>query len=580
MDKRVVGILGGGQLGRMLVEAASRLNVQVAVLDEENSPAKQISASAHHIQGSFKDPIKIAQLAAVAQVLTVEIEHVNTVALEQIEKDTGVPVHPTPATIRLIQDKYAQKTYLAAQAPSVPIAPFRNIVSGSEAESILEAAQEFGFPLMLKSKTLAYDGRGNKVISGKDDIRDAIDALGGGATKGGPELYVEKWVSFVRELAVMVCRSTTGEISSYPCTETVQKDSICHLVIAPAQIDGWIASKARLIAEDAVASLNGAGIYGVELFLLADDSLSFNEIAPRPHNSGHYTIEACHTSQFEQHLRCILGMPLGSTALKVPASIMINVIGSGGDDQALKDTLEACHASLAVSGATIHLYGKDGVRKGRKIGHITLVGETMPDVIASTRDILKHIPKTTVLDAASDINGEPLWMRSNPLVGVIMGSDSDLPCMRAAALILKGFGVPFELTIVSAHRTPDRMVNYARNAHERGIKVIIAAAGGAAHLPGMVAAITPLPVIGVPVSLKVLDGVDSLHSIVQMPRGVPVATVAINNSTNAALLAIRILGAHMPSYLSQLQEYQKLQEEEVLKKVDILAESGWEAYPI
>ncbi|KAH9247751.1 phosphoribosylaminoimidazole carboxylase, catalytic subunit [Batrachochytrium salamandrivorans] len=479
MDKRVVGILGGGQLGRMLVEAASRLNVQ-------------------------------------------------------IEKDTGVPVHPTPATIRLIQDKYAQKTYLAAQAPSVPIAPFRNIVSGSEAESILEAAQEFGFPLMLKSKTLAYDGRGNKVISGKDDIRDAIDALGGGATKGGPELYVEKWVSFVRSL----------------------------------------------IAEDAVASLNGAGIYGVELFLLADDSLSFNEIAPRPHNSGHYTIEACHTSQFEQHLRCILGMPLGSTALKVPASIMINVIGSGGDDQALKDTLEACHASLAVSGATIHLYGKDGVRKGRKIGHITLVGETMPDVIASTRDILKHIPKTTVLDAASDINGEPLWMRSNPLVGVIMGSDSDLPCMRAAALILKGFGVPFELTIVSAHRTPDRMVNYARNAHERGIKVIIAAAGGAAHLPGMVAAITPLPVIGVPVSLKVLDGVDSLHSIVQMPRGVPVATVAINNSTNAALLAIRILGAHMPSYLSQLQEYQKLQEEEVLKKVDILAESGWEAYPI
>ncbi|KAJ1343071.1 phosphoribosylaminoimidazole carboxylase, ATPase subunit [Batrachochytrium salamandrivorans] len=551
MDKRVVGILGGGQLGRMLVEAASRLNVQVAVLDEENSPAKQISASAHHIQGSFKDPIKIAQLAAVAQVLTVEIEHVNTVALEQIEKDTGVPVHPTPATIRLIQDKYAQKTYLAAQAPSVPIAPFRNIVSGSEAESILEAAQEFGFPLMLKSKTLAYDGRGNKVISGKDDIRDAIDALGGGATKGGPELYVEKWVSFVRELAVMVCRSTTGEISSYPCTETVQKDSICHLVIAPAQIDGWIASKARLIAEDAVASLNGAGIYGVELFLLADDSLSFNEIAPRPHNSGHYTIEACHTSQFEQHLRCILGMPLGSTALKVPASIMINVIGSGGDDQALKDTLEACHASLAVSGATIHLYGKDGVRKGRKIGHITLVGETMPDVIASTRDILKHIPKTTVLDAASDINGEPLWMRSNPLVGVIMGSDSDLPCMRAAALILKGF--VFHLSSPLFLHTEPQIV-------------IIAAAGGAAHLPGMVAAITPLPVIGVPVSLKVLDGVDSLHSIVQMPRGVPVATVAINNSTNAALLAIRILGAHMPSYLSQLQEYQKLQEEEVLKK--------------
>ncbi|KAL2911883.1 phosphoribosylaminoimidazole carboxylase ade2 [Polyrhizophydium stewartii] len=262
---------------------------------------------------------------------------------------------------------------------------------------------------------------------------------------------------------------------------------------------------------------------------------------------------------------------------------MINIIGTGSDENALQETLKACQASLAIPGATVHLYGKGDARKGRKMGHITLVGETMADVVASTKEILQHIPGSAVPEPSADdasADPAPLWTQTNPLVGIIMGSDSDLPTLRPAALILKGFGVPFELTIVSAHRTPDRMVEYAKTAHERGIKVIIAAAGGAAHLPGMVAAITPLPVIGVPVALKVLDGVDSLHSIVQMPRGVPVATVAINNSTNAALLAIRILGAHFPSYLAQMQEYQKLQEEEVMKKVGKLEKVGWEHYDV
>lgn len=177
-----------------------------------------------------------------------------------------------------------------------------------------------------------------------------------------------------------------------------------------------------------------------------------------------------------------------------------------------------------------------------------------------------------------------------PLVGIIMGSDSDLPTVKPAASILKGFGVPFEVTIVSAHRTPDRMMEYAKAARGRGLKVIIAAAGGAAHLPGMVtlfnqvAALTPLPVIGIPVALRVLDGVDSLHSIVQMPvlninqRGVPVATVAINNAVNAGLLAIRILGTLIENYVEKLEEYMRIQEEEVMNKVDLLESKGWENY--
>ncbi|KAJ1891912.1 phosphoribosylaminoimidazole carboxylase ade2, partial [Coemansia sp. IMI 209127] len=165
-----------------------------------------------------------------------------------------------------------------------------------------------------------------------------------------------------------------------------------------------------------------------------------------------------------------------------------------------------------------------------------------------------------------------------PLVGIIMGSDSDLPTMRPAAQILERFGVPFELTIVSAHRTPDRMFEYARSAHKRGLKVIIAGAGGAAHLPGMVAALTPLPVVGVPVKGRCLDGVDSLHSIVQMPRGVPVATVAINNSDNAALLAVRIIGSSCPTYLNAMQQYMDDMRTGVEAKIDRLGSVGWKDY--
>lgn len=228
-----------------------------------------------------------------------------------------------------------------------------------------------------------------------------------------------------------------------------------------------------------------------------------NEIAPRPHNSGHYTIEASETSQYENHLRAILDMPLGSTQMKVPASIMVNILGASSD---MEECYKPCQEALSIDGATIHLYGKKECRAGRKMGHITIVGESMMQVQSRLRPILKAIEPEVE---------RPLTL--SPLVGIIMGSDSDLPVMKVGAKILKDFGIPFELSIVSAHRTPQRMVDYAHSAAKRGIKAIIAGAGGAAHLPGMVAAMTPLPVIGVPVKGSSLDGVDSLYSIVQMP---------------------------------------------------------------
>ncbi|KAI7890650.1 phosphoribosylaminoimidazole carboxylase [Mucor mucedo] len=554
MNNQKVGILGGGQLGRMMIEAASRLNLSVTILDSPtDSPAKQIESTQQHIQGAFNDPAKIRELASQVDVLTVEIEHVDADVLAELETSSKIRVCPSAFTVKTIQDKYNQKQYL--ESFGIPVAAY---VDTPDVESVKRAGEQFGYPFMLKSKTMAYDGKGNYVVDSPQKVEAAVAAL------SKTPLYAEKWAPFVKELAVMVVRRANGEVRSYPVVETIHKNSICHLVIAPAQIDGAVAKKAQSIAENAIKAFTGAGIFGVEMFVMENGEILLNEIAPRPHNSGHYTIEACDTSQYENHMRAILDMPLGSTAMKVPASIMVNILGSDSDMQAC---YKPCQEALTVEGATIHLYGKKECRAGRKMGHITLVGESMMQVQRNLAPILQAI--------------EPDIQRSlnlRPLVGMIMGSDSDLPVMKVGALILKDFGIPFELSIVSAHRTPLRMVEYAKSAAERGLMAIIAGAGGAAHLPGMVAAMTPLPVIGVPVKGSSLDGVDSLYSIVQMPRGIPVATVAVNNSTNAALLAIRILGASIPGIQKQMAAYMEKMEGEVLTKVEKLDHVGWENY--
>ena len=317
------------------------------------------------------------------------------------------------------------------------------------------------------------------------------------------------------------------------------------------------------------------------------------------HNSGHFTIEGSCTSQFENHIRAVLGLPLGSTAMRAPAATMINVLGTaptaedvaaaGGDKEAAaaRATWAPMKRALFTPGASLHWYDKhlpaDGskgtvsIKAGRKMGHITVTGESAMIVAQRVKSILGLGANST---SNSDDDATALRALSShaPLVGIIMGSDSDLPGMAAAAETLKQFGVPFELTIVSAHRTPSRMFDYARSARARGLQVIIAAAGGAAHLPGMVAALTPLPVIGVPMPLTYLDGVDSLYSIVQMPKGVPCATVAIGNSTNAALLAVRILGSRMPHLCDAMEAYQTKMEEEVLGKVSAIKLQGYEGF--
>lgn len=556
-----MGILGGGQLGRMMVEAAHRLNVKTVILDGPNSPAKQINSLDEHVDGSFSEAESIKKLSSKADVVTIEIEHVNADVLEELEK-AGANIQPSASTIKLIQDKYIQKKHFISH--NVATAEAKDVESSPEALKAI--GSEFGYPYMLKSRTNAYDGRGNFVVKSEDSIGEALQVL------HSRPLYAEKWAPFVKELAVMVIRTLDGQVFSYPTVETIHKENICHLVFAPARVPDSVQLKAQLLAERAVKTFSGAGIFGVEMFMLSDGEILLNEIAPRPHNSGHYTQDACVTSQFEAHIRAILGLPLpkGFSKLSTPTtnSIMLNILG--GDEP--NSELETCRRALETPGANVHLYGK-GTRPKRKMGHINIVAPSMQE---AERKLAIIMGETN--EESSQTKEAIPGISEKPLVGIIMGSDSDLPVMSVGAKILEKFGIPFEVKIVSAHRTPHRMTKYATEAASRGIKAIIAGAGGAAHLPGMVAAMTTLPVIGVPVKGSSLDGVDSLHSIVQMPRGIPVATVAINNSTNAALLAVRILGAFLPEYHTKLEEYHQNMEEEVLKKTDKLETVGYAAY--
>ncbi|CAI5758633.1 unnamed protein product [Candida verbasci] len=557
MDSKTVGILGGGQLGRMIVEAAHRLNIKTIILDAANSPAKQINALDDHVDGSFKEYESILKLAEKCDVLTIEIEHIDVQALEKVqEKFPKLEIYPLPETIRLIQDKYLQKLHLIKH--DIEVTESIEVKNNTE-NDLAEIGEKFGYPFMLKSRTLAYDGRGNFVVKDKSYLSKALEFL-----KDRP-LYAEKWCPFTKELAVMVVRSLDGKVFAYPTVETIHENNICHLVYAPARIPDSLAKKASILAQNAVKSFPGCGIFGVEMFHLTNNELLINEIAPRPHNSGHYTIDACVTSQFEAHIRAVTGLPMPNCftefSTSITNAIMLNVLG----DKVPNKELETCKRALETPHSSVYLYGKSS-RPERKLGHINIVSSSMQDV----ENRLSYI-----------LNGSEIpEIKSNvkPLVGIIMGSDSDLPVMSVGARILKQFGVPFEVTIVSAHRTPHRMSNYAIEAAKRGLKCIIAGAGGAAHLPGMVAAMTPLPVIGVPVKGSTLDGVDSLHSIVQMPRGIPVATVAINNSTNAALLAIRILGAYDSKWLDEMNQYLLNMETEVLQKAEILENIGYEDY--
>ena len=580
----------------MMVEAASRLDITVGVLDAENAPAKQINAHPGHVIGSFAKAGDVRELASKCDVLTYEIEHVDTKVLEELEEEQPFVkgtkwnrIQPSWKTVKLIQDKFAQKKHYE----NVGIPTPQSIgVGTSHPQGLKEIADQLGYPLMLKARTQAYDGRGNYPVRSVSDIEPALNAL------GDRPLYAEKWAPFKMELAVMVVKTDPASqvdpnsCLAYPTVETVHEDSICKLVYAPArQVPKKTLQAAQDLARRAVSTLAGTGVFGVELFLLEDDSLLVNEIAPRPHNSGHYTIEACHMSQYQAHIRAILPnlartIAPDATDLKVPAAIMLNILGGPQPDSHLLVARQA----LTISGAEVHLYGKGDGRPGRKMGHITITGSSMSaceqkmhpliqmvDAIRSQRSNPSATSESILSSAADLIKSNPPPPLS-PVIAVVMGSDTDLATLKPGLQFLDEMEVPYSVTITSAHRTPQFMLDFGKAAASRGLKAIIAAAGGAAHLPGMMASVTSVPVIGCPVKASSLDGLDSLLSIVQMPRGIPVATVSIGNSTNAALLAARIVGTSEPRIRQWVENHLQRMDDENMAKSRNLEAQGWQGY--
>lgn len=376
MFERVcVGMLGGGQLARMSAYAAYRLGFDVAILEkEERAPAMQITQK--RFAGWIDNDHIVREFCAVSDIVTLENEFVDVHRLSFIEA-LGKKVVPGGKTIGLIQDKLLQKKTLAAAG--IPVPRFQEVTGETTYQSL---SKKFGKRFLLKSRQMGYDGYGNALVGGEDDYRDAMKRL----TRRHAHVMAEEHIDFAAELAVSVAR-TSMQTKTYPVVETIQRNHICHTVIAPAQIDEKIRSEARRIAVEAVEAVSGIGIFGIELFLCNDGSVLVNEMAPRPHNSAHYTIEACVTSQFENHIRAVLGLPLGSTEMVAPAAVMVNLLGKTNGPGTLKDYHEVLHDE----NVHLHLYGKEHSRIGRKMGHITLLGSQVESTLRRALALEQHI---------------------------------------------------------------------------------------------------------------------------------------------------------------------------------------------
>jgi 5-(carboxyamino)imidazole ribonucleotide synthase len=351
-----IGLVGGGQLGRMFALAAARLGCKTLVLDPEpNCPA---SIAAEQIVGSVHDADNLAALAERCDVVSFEIENVDPVALHALGQ-TNVAVHPAPRVLLLLQNKLLQKQFL--RDAGLPTAEFIE-ASAPDAETF----STFGYPLVQKVLQGGYDGRGVAVLQHADQFVSHLPM---------PSL-IERFVEDALEIGVMVARNAQGEITAYPPVEMQfhAEQNMLDVLLAPARITAEQTEAAKALAQRAVEALDGVGIFGVELFLTQTGELLINEIAPRTHNSGHHTLDACVTDQFEQHARAILGLPLGATTQHSPAA-MVNLLGAPG--HAGTPVYRGLEEALAVEGACVHLYGKQETRPHRKMGHATVVRDTL-----------------------------------------------------------------------------------------------------------------------------------------------------------------------------------------------------------
>lgn len=355
-----LGVLGGGQLGRMLLQEAIDLDVKIAALDpDENAPCHQIVHEFVH--GSFKDKQTVLDFGKDKDLITVEIEHVNIEALKELE-DSGIPVYPQPDLLAIVQDKGLQKEFYSKN--NIPTAPYALVNDKAEAMERRDL-----LPFAQKLRKGGYDGKGVSIIRSEQDFEKAFDA---------PSV-LEQFVDFEKELAVIVARSANGEVKAFPTVELEfnPEANLVELLFAPAEISDSIDEKARSVAMKTIEAFGFVGLLAVELFLTKDGDILVNEVAPRPHNSGHQTIEGNVTSQYAQHLRAILGLPLGSTDQVRPAG-MVNLLGA--PDYTGEAYYEGLEKVLGLPGVYPHLYGKSTTKPFRKMGHVTITADTVGEV--------------------------------------------------------------------------------------------------------------------------------------------------------------------------------------------------------
>ena len=373
-----LGILGGGQLGKMLIQEAVNLNIELFVLDpDQHAPCKHLVP--HFTCGSLQDFDTVYHFGKQVQVLTIEIEHVNVDALFKLEEE-GVKVFPQPKVLKMVQDKGAQKVFY--QENNIPTAPF--FLTNDKAES-LQIWQQQGKAFMQKLRKGGYDGKGVTKLNHEADLQNAFDA----------PCVMEQLVNFKKEIAVIVARNAKGDVAVYDVVEMDfnPQQNLVEFLQMPANVAKSVESEAKAIAQKVAEKAGIIGILAVEMFLTHDDEILVNEIAPRAHNSGHQTIEGCRTSQYAQHLRAILNLPLGNTTCHTP-SIMVNLLGAAGKTgDAIYEGLEE---TMQLPNVYVHLYGKKTTKPFRKMGHVTILHENIAEAIKNAR-LVQSILKVTSL---------------------------------------------------------------------------------------------------------------------------------------------------------------------------------------
>ena len=353
---KILGIIGGGQLGMMLTEAAKKMPEHISkviVLDpNENCSASLVGAE--QIVADFKDKESIVNLSKQVDIITYEIESGDSDVLKSVENNAQI--NPSPETLKTIQDKFLQKTFL--QNHNIPVPEFIQV---ENIEEVKEGLKKYGYPALLKARRDAYDGKGNFKIDSEDEVQKAYDYF------KGQKLMLEKFVPFKMEVSVIASRNTKGEIKTYPLVENIHERNILRETIAPARTSEEVSKKAGKIASDTMNVLKGAGVFGIEMFVTQENEIVINEIAPRVHNSGHHTLQSSKTSQFEQHLRAILGLDLGSTEL-IYNTIMYNILGNL-DFQGEYKKIEISEKNIFLK-----MYEKKISKPLRKLGHLNIVG--------------------------------------------------------------------------------------------------------------------------------------------------------------------------------------------------------------